>query len=304
MTKIVSLLPSATEIVCGLGSAAELVGVSHECDFPDRVTSLPRVTKSLIPEGLSSQAIDDHVRSRMESKQSLYGLDIDLLKALEPDLIVTQSLCDVCAVSEDEVRQALSRLGRQPQVVHLSPSTLTSVFENIREIADAAELRQAGEELIARLEHRVDQVRQRSIHVNQPLRVVMLEWLSPLFSAGHWNPELIGLAGGREMLGRAGQKSTQISWDQIRDVNPELLMVSACGFSLPRVQSEWNELEGVPDWIAPGRSGVQKLAFVDGSSYFNRPGPRLIDSLEIAAHLIAPDVHPAPPAGGFLVAEL
>lgn len=294
--RIVSLLPSATEIVCQLGLADQLVGVSHECDYPDCVRSLPRITRSLIPHGASSRQIDSLVRDRLHTERALYSLDFALLESLQPELIVTQTLCEVCAVAESEVRAAERALPGSPRVVNLVPTSLDDIFSCLRQVGSATGCTQRAEREVTELQERVAAVaaRSRGIAASDRLRVVILEWIDPPFSSGHWSPELVELAGGREVVGEAGERSRTIDWQAVATAQPEVMLIACCGFDVPRTlrdlpilrsYSRWSELPCVRD---------NRVYVVDGSAYFSRPGPRLVDSLEILAHALHPSLHPLP----------
>jgi iron complex transport system substrate-binding protein len=292
--RIVSLLPSATEIVCALGLERQLVGVTHECDYPASVLALPKVTRTLIPTQASSAEIDALVRDRLGAQSALYTLDMEALERLSPDLIVTQALCDVCAVAEEEVRNAACLLPSGPRVVNLEPETLGEVLQCIRQVAAAAGRESRADTVIAGLETRVDAVVRRGRATRSRPRVALLEWLDPPFSTGHWNPELIRLAGGEDGFGREKQKSVALAWEQVIDWQPEVVLISCCGFTAERAVQEADVLRGVAGWedLPAVREG--KVFVTDGTSYFSRPGPRLVDSLELLAHVIHPDIHPLP----------
>ncbi|MEX2154484.1 MAG: cobalamin-binding protein [Gemmatimonadaceae bacterium] len=292
--RIVSLLPSATEIICELGLREQLVGVTHECDYPKWVLGLPKVTKTLIPVDASSKEIDALVRDKLGAQSALYSLDMESLERLRPDLIVTQALCDVCAVAEEEVRNAACMLPGGPRVLNLEPETLGDVLECIRQVAGATGSESHADVVIARLQRRIDDVVERGRTVCARRRVALLEWLDPPFSTGHWNPELVRLAGGEDGLGREGEKSVTLKWEQVIAWQPEVVLISCCGFSAERTMQELNVLRDVDGWedLPAVREG--RVYVTDGSSYFSRPGPRLVDSLELLAHVIHPDVHPLP----------
>jgi len=293
--RIVSLLPSATEIVCGLGLRESLVGVTHECDYPADVEELPKVTRTLIPHDASSGEIDTLVRDQLQTDRALYSLDREVLAEIQPDLIVTQALCDVCAVAESEVQAVAQSLPGQPQVVNLEPSSLADVWECIRRVGVAADCERAAEEVVASLESRVERVKRRSAAVTHHPSVLLLEWIDPPFSAGHWSPELVALAGGEEAVGVAGQKSVTTPWEQIVAADPEVMVIACCGFDVERSLQDVPILQSYPGWpsLKCVRSG--RVYVVDGSAYFSRPGPRLVDSLEILANALHPDLHPLPP---------
>ncbi len=293
--RIVSLLPSATEIVCLLGLADDLVGVTHECDYPSRVLALPKVTRTLIPADAPSAEIDLLVRERLKTQNALYSLDLPMLDALRPDLIVTQTLCDVCAVAEEEVRAAACALPGRPRIVNLEPTTLGGVFENIRQVAVAVGVEGRCDEATSRLRERIEAVAARTEKATNCPRVTLLEWIDPPFCCGHWSPELIRLAGGVEGLGLEGRPSRTLEWREVLDWRPEVLFIACCGFTVARTLQDAPILRSYSGWddLPCVRDG--RVYVVDGSAYFSRPGPRLVDSLEILAHALHPDVHPLPP---------
>jgi iron complex transport system substrate-binding protein len=290
--RIVSLLPSATEIICQLGLEGQLVGVTHECDYPASVQRLPKVTRTLIPTDASSAEIDRLVRERLAGQSALYSLDMEMLERLAPDLIVTQALCDVCAVSEEEVKNAACMLPNGPRVLNLEPETLDEVLSCIGDVAAAAGVPARGATTVAELRARVDAVVARANRLATRPRVALLEWLDPPFSTGHWNPELVRLAGGVDGLGRAGEKSRTLRWDEVVAWQPEVVLISCCGFTAERTMQDVPLLERVPGWedLPAVRDG--RVFVTDGAAYFSRPGPRLVDSLELLAHVIAADAHP------------
>lgn len=292
--RIVSLLPSATEIVCELGLGEQLVGVTHECDYPPFVTGLPKVTRTMIPHDASSRQIDALVRERLKTQRALYTLDFATLERLQPDLIVTQALCDVCAVAANEVTEAACALPGQPRVVNLEPQRLCEVFDCLRLVARAANVCARADVVIKRLTTRVDQVRQRSELLAYRPRTVLLEWIDPPFCCGHWSPELIRLAGGVDGLGREGLPSRNISWEDVRQYDPEVLVIACCGFNLQRTLQDIPVLVTYPGFDQLTCVRQQRVYVIDGNSYFSRPGPRLVDSLEILAHLLHPEIHPRP----------
>jgi len=294
-TRIVSLLPSATEIICALGLESELVGVTHECDYPPSVRDLPKVTHTLIPTDASSAAIDALVRERLATDRALYTLNVPMLETLQPDLIVTQALCDVCAVAEAEVRKAACHLPGNPAVVNLEPQTLSGVFDAIDQVAIAAGVHSRAAAVVSRLRARVDAVIDRAATRPGPTpRVALLEWLDPPFSCGHWNPELVRLAGGIEGLGREGVASRTLSWDDVVAWQPDVVVIACCGFDVARTMQDLPLLARVPGWAGVPAAQSERVYVVDGSQYFSRPGPRLVESLELLAHAMDPDVHPLP----------
>lgn len=286
MVRIVSMLPGATEIVCLLGLGDQLVGVSHECDFPPEVRSRPRMTRSPFDaHSMPSAEIDRIVSETVAVGRELYHVDAEVLAGLEPDLVLTQGLCEVCAVSVRTVRSALSG---GPTVLSLDAGSIEDVFTDIRRVAEAAGVPERGASAVARLRERLDAVRARGAHAPRR-RVACLEWLDPPYSAGHWVPEMVGMAGGREVLARAGEPSGRIRWEAVVRAEPDVLLLIPCGFGPQRSLEEVRLLERLPDWedLPAVRSG--EVWAVDGNAYFSRPGPRLVDGVELAAALIHPD---------------
>ena len=286
--RIVSLLPSLTELVCALGRGDELVGVTHECDYPKGVELLPHLTRNKIPLEASSAAID---RMVAEQGGSLYDLDEDGLAELNPDLILTQEQCDVCAVNEATVRRAAMRLAGKPAVESVNPTDLAGVFAMFRRVGELLDATSEAEALIDGFEATTRLIADRL--QGQPVpRVVVLEWLDPPFSSGHWNPEIIARAGGREMIGLPLEKSRRLTWAEVAEADPEFLLVSACGFSIGRTVNDLEALGNRREWqdLRAVRDG--RVAVTDGSAYFSRPGPRLEASLRVAAEAIHPEIFP------------
>jgi iron complex transport system substrate-binding protein len=290
--RIVSLLPSATEIVCSLGLQDQLVGVTHECDYPSGVVELPKVTKTIIPDGVSSREIDGLVQEKIQTGNSLYSLDTRLLQQLQADLIVTQTLCDVCAVAEADILSAVRSLKVAPRIVTLEPTRLKEVFDAIALVGEATKRVPAAEILIARLQQRVDVVASRQ--VGQRPRVLLLEWIDPPFCAGHWSPELVRLAGGEEVVGDQGRPSRSFNWSEVVAADPDVLVIACCGYTVERSLADLPILRRYPEWTGLRCVRDDRVFVVDGSAYFNRPGPRLVDSLEILAHALHPQIHPLP----------
>ncbi|MEZ5943373.1 MAG: cobalamin-binding protein [Planctomycetaceae bacterium] len=293
--RIVSLLPSATEIVCLLGLEDQLVGVTHECDYPCSVTDLPKVTQTLIPKDATSREIDELVREQLQTKAALYSLDMATMQQLQPELIVTQALCDVCAVAEAEVNSAACSLPGPPKVVNLEPMRLGEVFDCIWLVGDAAGIPEQTQRVLDQLQQRVDAVVARSESITKRPRVVLLEWIDPPFCSGHWSPELVRIAGGQEGLGREGEPSRTMQWDDVRNYDPEVLIIACCGFDVGRTMLDLPILTSFPGFDELTCVKHNEVYVVDGNSYFSRPGPRLVDSLEILAHTLHPGVHPLPP---------
>ncbi|MCS7080949.1 MAG: cobalamin-binding protein [Chloracidobacterium sp.] len=299
--RIVSLLPSATEIICALGLESQLVGVTHECDYPSFVRDLPKVTHTLIPTDATSLEIDGLVRERLQTNRALYTLDLPTLEALRPDLIVTQALCDVCAVAEEEVKAAACVLPGAPRVVNLEPQTLNEVFDSLFLVGEAAGCQARAVQVVTRLKARVAAVAERSAAVSRRPRVALLEWLHPPFSCGHWSPELVQLAGGEEVMGRPGVPSRTLTWEAIAAAQPEVIFIACCGFSVERTLEDVAQLAANPIWRTLPAVRQGRVYITDGSHYFSRPGPRLVESLEILAHALHPTLHPRPAVGPALV---
>jgi iron complex transport system substrate-binding protein len=295
--RIVSLLPSATEIICSLGLEEQLVGVTHECDYPPSVRGLPQVTRTLIPADAESAEIDRLVAARVQTQEALYTLDMPALVRLRPDLIVTQALCGVCAVAEGEVQAAACTLPGRPRVVNLEPTSLGEVLASIDQVATAAGIGERGANVAAGLRKRVEAVASRTTAIGERPRTILLEWIDPPFSCGHWSPELVRLAGGVEGLGREREPSRRVEWNEVVDWQPEALVVACCGFGIERTLRDLPILATQPAWTELPCVRDERVYVVDGSAYFSRPGPRLVDSLEILAHALHPDVHPVPAAG-------
>ncbi len=286
--KIVSLVPHATELLFALGLGDDVVAVTHECDFPDAARTLPHVTRDVLPAGLDAAGIDAAVRRRTESGEPIYALDADLLRSLEPDLIVTQELCAVCAVSPDEVRRVAETLPTPPRVIALDPTTLGETFGDVRTIAQATGVRQGALDLVARQRARVDAVR-AAVAGAGTVAVAAIEWLDPVFVAGHWTPQLIELAGGTDVLGFAGEHSEQSTWEIVAAARPEVVVCMPCGYDAERAHAE------ALAFAEPLRAvGARRVVAVDAAAYFSRPGPRLVDGLELLGHVLHPDRVPPP----------
>jgi iron complex transport system substrate-binding protein len=278
---VVTLLPSATEIVCALGRESWLVGRSHECDFPPSVRRLPVLTAPQLPADAPSGEIDRAVKSLLSRALSIYKVDAERLAALAPDLIVTQSQCDVCAVSEADVAHALAQAaGGAPRIISLAPKKLEDVLDDLRRVAAALDARDAGEALIAALRARIARAEARVPSGNRP-RVACIEWLDPPMGAGNWVPELVALAGGEPLFGEAGAHSRWLEWEALVAADPDVLLLMPCGFDLARTRAELPPLTSRAGWSALSAVRTGRVFLVDGNQYFNRPGPRLVDSLEL-----------------------
>ena len=287
--RIVSLVPHATEMLFALGVGDDVVGVTHECDHPPAVEGLPQVTRDVLPPGLSTAQIDAQVRERTERGEAIYALDEELLAELEPDLIVTQDLCPVCAVSSADVRRVAAELPAPARVIALDPTTLGETMGDIRTLAQATGAREAALVLVARQRARIDTVR-RAVRGAEPVLVAALEWLDPVFVAGHWTPQLIELAGGLDLLGLSGERSAQSTWEEVRAAAPEVVVCMPCGYDAAR---SLEEAEAHAEQLATLRA--RRVVAVDAAAMFSRPGPRLVDGLELLAHLLHPDRVPEAP---------
>lgn len=287
--RIVSLLPSATEIVCRLGFEDALVGCSHECDYPPSVQSLPHCTAPKFQPDGSSQEIHDRVTQLQSDANAVYRIETERLQALKPDVIVTQAQCDVCAVSLDDVERAAQELFDQPPtIISLQPTGLNDVFDDILHVAKALGAADQGEQVCQELRARVHDITHRARNLDPKPRVVCLEWLSPLMAAGNWAPELVERAGGQECAGQARRHSTWMEWDQLREIDPEYLILMPCGFSMQQTEADLPALQSHEDWPKLRAVREGKVFITDGNQYFNRPGPRLVESLEILAEIMHP----------------
>ncbi|MBA3327814.1 MAG: cobalamin-binding protein [Solirubrobacterales bacterium] len=295
--RIVSLVPHATELLFALGLDDDVVGVTHECDHPSQACEREHVTRDRLPAGLSAAEIDAAVREHTERGESIYSLDVDTLRDLEPDLIVTQALCSVCAVSHDDVTEIAGELPSAPRVISLDPTTYGETLADVRTIAQATGTRDAALDLIARTARRADVVR-LAVRGRPCPRVAALEWLDPVFVAGHWTPQIIEMAGGEDVLGFAGERSEQATWEMVAASRPDVVVAMPCGYDAPRAHAEAlmfaDRLRGV---------GAGQVVAVDASAYFSRPGPRLVDGLELLAHVLHPGRVPDAP-GEALAVEL
>jgi iron complex transport system substrate-binding protein len=289
--RIVSLVPSATETLFALGVGSDVTAVTHECDYPADALNLPKVTRDVIGPGLAPAEIDRAVRELTEQGRSIYELDEEGLRQLRPDLIVTQALCSVCAVSVDDVRAIAARMDPVPEIVSLDPHTLGEVLGDVRTLASATDAKDAGVDLVQDAAARIDRVK-LAVRGRPPVRVVLLEWLDPVFVGGHWVPQLIEYAGGEDLLGLPGEPSEQRSWEEVAAVRPEVVIVAPCGYDVDR---GYEEARAYADQLA--KLGAARVVIADASAWFSRPGPRLVDGLEWLAHALHPDLVPAPPGG-------
>ena len=275
-------------MVCALGGGSRLVGRSHECDFPTEITSLPVCTKSNLPPHATSRVIDGQVRDQLAASLSLYQLDTRLLQELRPDLILTQSQCDVCAVSEADLARALGDWpGKTPQLLSLAPHRLADVWSDFRRVADALGEPARGKEVLRALKNRCVDVIEKACLLQRP-SVACLEWLDPLMGAGNWVPELVDLAGGRNLFGKPGEHTGRLNWEELRAADPDCLIALPCGFGLERTRAEFAAVASQPGWAELKAVRTGRVFLCDGSAYFNRPGPRVVESLEILAEILHP----------------
>jgi iron complex transport system substrate-binding protein len=287
--RIASLVPSATEMLFALGLGERVVAVTHECDYPPGAEQLPHLTRSVIPEGLDAAEIDRAVRERTGEGEALYVLDEEALDELDVDLIVTQAVCEVCAVSFDDVRAVAGRLPTKPEVISLDPSTLGEVLADIPRLAEAAGVGEAGEALVEELGARLEAVEQAVADASRP-RVAALEWLDPVYIGGHWVPQMIELAGGEDALGLPGERSRTVEWSEVEAVAPEVVISMPCGYYAEQAAAETMRWRG-----HLALAGPRAVFAVDAAAYFSRPGPRLVDGVELLGHLLHPELVPAPP---------
>ncbi len=288
--RICSFVPAATEMLYALGLGPQVVGVSHECDFPPEAAAKPSIVRTWIDsETLSSAEIDRAVQTALAQRRSLYEIDVERLHALQPDLIVTQALCEVCAVDTASIESAVQRLSIQPRALALHPHTLDEALDDIRRVGEVTGRRAEAEALRQALHERLARIRARIAAATTRPRVFCLEWLEPPMASGHWVPEQVEAAGGVEVLGRAGAPSRYVTGDEIAAAEPDVLMLMPCGLSIPRMRMELQAVARQPWW--EGLPAVRRgnVHLVDGSAYFNRSGPRLVDGIELLARLLRPD---------------
>ncbi|HEV7474085.1 MAG TPA: cobalamin-binding protein [Pyrinomonadaceae bacterium] len=289
--RIVSFLPSATEMACTLGLADQLVGITHECDYPPEVLGKAVVVSNALPiETMSQPEIDAAVAARMRDGLSLYQVDERLLQELAPDLILTQNLCQVCAPSGNEVAQLLKVLPKQPKILWLTPRSMDEIFANLRQLGEATGRVTEAEQLIAAGRERLAKVAAVTGELTRRLRVFCIEWLDPIYCSGHWMPEMVALAGGIDELARAGSDSVRIPWTDVVEWAPEVLIVTPCGFNLDKVVELIPSLFNYPGWSELPAVQNDRVYAVDANSYFARPSLRVVDGTELLAHLIHPDL--------------
>ena len=287
--RIASLVPSATELLFALGLGDRVAAVTHECDYPPGAEQLPHLTRSVIPDGLAADEIDRAVRERTSRGEALYELDEGTLNELDPDLIVTQAVCEVCAVSFDEVRAVARRLPSAPEVISLDPSTLGEVMADLPRLAAAAGVTERGERLAAEAAERIAAVEVAVESAARP-RVAALEWLDPVYVAGHWVPQMIELAGGEDALGLPGERSRTADWAEVEAAAPDVIVSMPCGYYAEQAAAETMR------WRARLATMQARVVAVDAAAYFSRPGPRLVDGIELLGHLLHPELVATPPS--------
>jgi len=289
--RIVSFLPSATEMACALGLGDQLVGITHECDYPPEVEGKPVVVRNVLPiEKMNQPEIDAAVTQRMRDGLSLYQVDEKLLQELAPDIILTQDLCQVCAPSGNEVTQALQLLPKKPQILWLTPKSLEEIFDNLRELGGATGRMKEAQELIAAGRTRLEKVAAVTRNLSYRPRVFCMEWLDPVYCSGHWMPEMVEIAGGVDALARKGTDSVRIPWNDVLEWAPEILIITLCGFNLDKVIEQTPQLFNNPGWSELPAVRNSRVYAVDANSYFARPGPRVVEGTELLAHLFHPEL--------------
>ena len=280
-------------MVAALGLLDRLVAVSHECDFPESVRSLPRATECLLdPGGLSSSEIDGRVREELKTRGAIYAIDRELLERLQPNLILTQQVCDVCAIGYGSVAELAANLKPRPEVLNLQPISLGDILRDIGRVAQICGIEQRGHAVIAALEGRIESVRQRVRNIRPRPGCFVMEWADPIFCSGHWGPELVELAGGEELLGDKHQSSRQVSWEDVLAAQPEIMVLALCGYDVERARRDYELARRLPRFYALPAVQTGQVYLADANSYFTRPGPRIVDTLEILAGILHPKRFP------------
>jgi len=293
--RIASLLPSTTEILCALGLGKNIIGITHECDFPKSIQNKPHLTSSRIShETMSSAEIDHAVRSQLDGHGSIYDLNEKLLAELKPDLILTQELCEVCAVSYKTVQKAAKMFVADAKVVSLEPNTIGDIFENIKTVGELCGAREKAEKVVANLENRLTKVREKSENLKKRPRVFMLEWLEPPFAPGHWTPEQVEIAGGQCLLGKAGEKSQTTTFEKIFGEQPEILVLIPCGYYTKDIVRQLVQTKFPSNWRELAAVKNDNVWAMDASAFFSRPAPRVVDGTEILAKIFHPDIFGVP----------
>jgi len=287
--RIISLLPAATEVICALGLEPQLIGRSHECDYPSSIANLPICSSAKFISGSSSAEIDSQVKEILSDSLSIYQIDRELIKQLAPDVIITQAQCEVCAVSLNDVELALKDLlEKECRIISLKPNGLDDVYKDIQNLANELGVHDAGVELLELSEERINIIRHKLKFISEKPSVACVEWLSPMMIAGNWTPEIVEIAGGVPVLTQSGKHSSYVNFEDILQTNPDILVIMPCGFSIQRTLQEINLLIDLPGWSDLKAVQNQKIFIVDGNQYFNRSGPRITDSIEIMAEIINP----------------
>jgi iron complex transport system substrate-binding protein len=291
--RVCSLLPAATEIAFALGLGDDVVGVTHECDYPAETRQKPIVVCSVIDSNrMTSRDIDQWVSERMRNGQGLYTIDEERLREAAPDVILTQGLCDVCAIDYEEVVSVSKTLPKKPKIVSLTPNCLTDVLDDIAHVGEATGQRKKAEQVIHDLEQRISAVREKVAQLSARPRVACLEWFDPIYAAGHWVPEMVALAGGQYGLGRKGEPSAKVDWTKVVEFAPDVIVLMPCGFDVRRALREAALLKKFDSWHKLPAVKAGKVFAVNGHAFFSRPGPRLVDGLEILGHIIHPEIFP------------
>jgi iron complex transport system substrate-binding protein len=291
--RIASLVPSATEMLFALGLGDSVVAVTHECDYPPQARSLPHLTRTVLAEGLGAREIDTAVKATVGEGRALYELDEERLAELAPDLIVTQAICDVCAVSYEDVLEVAARLPSRPDVLQQDPSTLSEMLEDVIRLGEATGLESEAHHMRGELEGRLASIRGAVTGASAP-RVIALEWLDPPFVGGHWIPEMISIAGGEDVAGPPGLKSPEVQWGELSGLGPDVVIAMPCGWYVSE-----SHAQAVEHWDRIARLGAGRVYAVDAASTFSRPGPRLVDGVELLAHVLHPDLVDPPGNIGF-----
>ncbi len=287
--RIISLLPAATEIVCALGLEESLIGRSHECDFPEPVKRLAACSEANIPDNLSSSDIDKKVKELLHDALSVYSIRRETIRELEPDVVITQAQCDVCAVSLDDVEAVLKDyLDKPVEIISLQPNSLHDIMGDIKLIAFALGVPEKGDELLEDLQERIDIILHKLKFIDTKPSVACIEWLEPMMVSGNWVPELVTIAGGTPILAEAGKHSSYVQWNDIQQADPEIILATPCGFSIERTMKEMQLLLQQPGFADLKAVKNNRIYIADGNQYFNRPGPRIVDSVEILAEIINP----------------
>jgi iron complex transport system substrate-binding protein len=291
--RICSFLPSATEIIYCLGLGDQLYGVTRACDYPAEALSKPIVVRSILDEeGLTSADIDRIVKEHARNGQSVYHIDMEALRAADPDLILTQQLCDVCAVGYDDVLTQVRDLPKKPRVVSLNPTSLSDVLEDMLTVGEVTGTSDRAQATVSALQQRIDAVRQQAANTTSRPRVFCLEWMDPLFVSGHWMPEMVEIAGGIDGVGNPRTPSTQIAWETVRDYRPEVVILMPCGADVPKTLSELDDVQTLAGWADLPAARCGRIYAVNAGAYFSRSGPRLVDGLELLAQIIQPELFP------------